>query len=57
MRGQHGLEDVQFEQVLVAFGSLAEHCLPSLTHSILRWHQKQNPNSLVHKSTLVKSKE
>lgn len=34
-------EDLQFDQLLSAFGSVAEHCLPSLLVTILAWHRRQ----------------
>lgn len=34
-------EDVQFDQLLSAFGSVAEHCLPSLLVTLLAWHKRQ----------------
>ncbi|XP_055840446.1 protein furry isoform X2 [Episyrphus balteatus] len=34
-------EDQQFDQLLSALGSVAEHCLPSLLHTILAWHRRQ----------------
>ncbi|XP_032575618.1 protein furry isoform X10 [Drosophila sechellia] len=34
-------EDQQFDQLLSALGSVAEHCLPSLLHTLLAWHRRQ----------------
>ena len=34
-------EDPQFDQLLLALGSVAEHCLPSLLRSLLAWHRRQ----------------
>ncbi|XP_031631504.1 protein furry isoform X4 [Contarinia nasturtii] len=34
-------EDLQFDQLLSAFGSVAEHCLPSLLVTLLAWHNRQ----------------
>lgn len=34
-------EDPQFDQLLSAFGSVAEHCLPSLMQTLLAWHNRQ----------------
>lgn len=34
-------EDQQFDQLLSALGSVAEHCLPSLLHTLLAWHKRQ----------------
>ncbi|KAG5678891.1 hypothetical protein PVAND_008517 [Polypedilum vanderplanki] len=34
-------EDPQFDQLLSALGSAAEHCLPSLLRALLAWHRRQ----------------
>nr|XP_023011562.1 protein furry [Leptinotarsa decemlineata] len=34
-------EDAQFDQLLVAFGSVAEHCLPSLLRALFSWYERQ----------------
>ncbi|KAH1002588.1 hypothetical protein HUJ04_008665 [Dendroctonus ponderosae] len=34
-------EDSQFDQLLSAFGSVAEHCLPSLLKALFSWHERQ----------------
>ncbi|XP_055608943.1 protein furry isoform X4 [Uranotaenia lowii] len=34
-------EDFQFDQLLQALGSVAEHCLPSLLKALLAWHRHQ----------------
>lgn len=34
-------EDPQFDQLLSALGSAAEHCLPSLLRALLQWHHRQ----------------
>ncbi|XP_055383655.1 protein furry isoform X2 [Condylostylus longicornis] len=34
-------EDPQFDQLICAFGSMSEHCLPSLLHTLLAWHRRQ----------------
>lgn len=34
-------EDSQFDQLLSALGSVAEHCLPSLLNTLLAWHKRQ----------------
>ncbi|XP_070490077.1 protein furry isoform X3 [Chironomus tepperi] len=34
-------EDTQFDQLLSALGSVAEHCLPSLLRALLAWHRRQ----------------
>ncbi|XP_050300806.1 protein furry isoform X2 [Anthonomus grandis grandis] len=34
-------EDLQFDQLLGAFGSVAEHCLPSLLKALFSWYERQ----------------
>lgn len=34
-------EDPQFDQLLSAFGSVAEHCLPSLLRALFSWYERQ----------------
>lgn len=34
-------EDPVFDQLLSAFGSVAEHCLPSLLRTLFSWHDRQ----------------
>lgn len=34
-------EDLQFDQLLSALGSVAEHCLPSLLRSLFGWYDRQ----------------
>lgn len=34
-------EDPQFDQLLSAFGSVAEHCLPSLLRALYSWYERQ----------------
>ena len=34
-------EDAQFDQVLSAFGEVAEHCLPSLLRTLFAWYDRQ----------------
>ncbi|XP_046390276.1 protein furry [Ischnura elegans] len=34
-------EDPQFDQLLCAFGSVAEHCLPSLLRALFAWYDRQ----------------
>ncbi|CAH0386341.1 unnamed protein product [Bemisia tabaci] len=34
-------EDSQFDQLLTAFGSVAEHCLPSILRALLAWYERQ----------------
>lgn len=38
-------EDSQFDQLLSALGSVAEHCLPSLLKALLAWHKRQISDS------------
>lgn len=37
---QHG-EDPVFDQLLSAFGSVAEHCLPSILRALFAWYERQ----------------
>ena len=34
-------EDPQFDQLLSAFGSVAEHCLPSILRTLFNWYERQ----------------
>ena len=34
-------EDAQFDQLLSSFGSVAEHCLPSLLKTLFAWYERQ----------------
>ena len=34
-------EDPQFDQLLSAFGSVAEHCLPSILRTLFDWYERQ----------------
>ncbi|XP_071055767.1 protein furry isoform X2 [Onthophagus taurus] len=34
-------EDTNFDQLLSAFGSVAEHCLPSLLKALFSWYERQ----------------
>lgn len=34
-------EDLVFDQLLSAFGSVAEHCLPSLLRTLFGWYNRQ----------------
>lgn len=38
-------EDAQFDQLLSAFGSVAEHCLPSLLKALFSWYERQMSDS------------
>ena len=47
-------EDLHFDQILSAFGSVAEHCLPSILKTLIAWYEKQGVEWIV--SDYVKSK-
>ncbi|XP_044014462.1 protein furry isoform X2 [Aphidius gifuensis] len=34
-------EDSQFDQLLLAFGTVAEHCLPSILRALFKWYERQ----------------
>ncbi|XP_044597140.1 protein furry isoform X1 [Cotesia glomerata] len=34
-------EDAQFDQLLSAFGAVADHCLPSIVRALFRWYERQ----------------
>ncbi len=34
-------EDTHFDQILSAFGSVAEHCLPSILKTLFAWYERQ----------------
>jgi hypothetical protein len=34
-------EDPQFDQLLIVFGSVAEHCLPSILKALFAWYVRQ----------------
>lgn len=38
-------EDSQFDQLLISFGSVAEHCLPSLLKALFSWYERQMSDS------------
>ncbi|GFY64537.1 protein furry [Trichonephila inaurata madagascariensis] len=38
-------EDALFDQLLSAFGSVAEHCLPSLLRTLFAWYDRQGVDS------------
>lgn len=46
-------EDAQFDQLLSAFGSVAEHCLPSLLRALFSWYERQMSEVTIpeHKKT------
>jgi len=37
-------EDLQMDKLVMTMGSVAEQCLPSLTRSLLIWHESQMSN-------------
>lgn len=56
---QHG-EDPVFDQLLNAFGSVAEHCLPSILRALFAWYERQmgvsDPVSIEQKKIDLKGK-
>ena len=40
-------EDPQFDQLLLAFGTVAEHCLPSLLKTLFAWYERQGVEWIV----------
>ena len=40
-------EDPHFDQLLSAFGSVAEHCLPSILKTLIAWYEKQGVEWIV----------
>lgn len=40
-------EDPQFDQLLSTFGTVAEHCLPSLLYALLAWYSRQQSDALL----------
>uniref|UniRef100_A0A336KDY9 CSON006532 protein n=1 Tax=Culicoides sonorensis TaxID=179676 RepID=A0A336KDY9_CULSO len=42
-------ENPQFDQLLSALGSVAEHCLPSLLRALLAWHTRQLSDNEIRK--------
>lgn len=40
-------EDAQFDQLLGAFGSVAEHCLPSLLRALFAWYERQMAEGVI----------
>lgn len=40
-------EDPQFDQLLSTFGTVAEHCLPSLLYALLAWYRRQQSDALL----------
>lgn len=47
-------EDLQFDQLLLALGSVAEHCLPSLLRALLAWHRRQISDTEFKSDTMKK---
>lgn len=47
-------EDQQFDQLLLALGSVAEHCLPSLLRALLAWHRRQISDTEFKSDTMKK---
>ncbi|KAL5290083.1 FRY family protein [Megaselia abdita] len=50
-------EDQQFDQLLSAFGSVAEHCLPSLLNILMAWHRRQILEIEIKTTDLVKKQD
>ncbi|RWS23768.1 protein furry-like protein, partial [Leptotrombidium deliense] len=51
-------EDLVFDQLLTAFGSVAEHCLPSLLRTLFAWYDRQlNAAANVIEQKSVKSND
>jgi hypothetical protein len=40
-------EEAQFDQLLTAFGSVAEHCLPSILRTLFLWYERQGVEWIV----------
>ncbi len=40
-------QDAQFDQLLSSFGSVAEHCLPSLLRTLFAWYDRQGVEWIV----------
>ena len=40
-------EDVQFDQLLSSFGTVAEHCLPSILKTLFAWYDRQGVEWIV----------
>lgn len=47
-------EDPQFDQLLSTFGTVAEHCLPSLLYTLLAWYKRQLSDALLKNTRLEK---
>ena len=44
-------EDLQFDQLLLTFGSVAEQCLPSLLKTLFAWYERQGVEWIVSEYT------
>ena len=51
----HKNEDVAFDRLVSTLGQVAEQCLPSLTHTLLVWHEAQLTNLAFLKQTQAQS--
>ena len=40
-------EDGQFDQLLSSFGTVAEHCLPSILKTLFAWYKRQGVEWIV----------
>ncbi|CAG0895765.1 unnamed protein product [Cyprideis torosa] len=45
-------EDAGFDQLLSAFGSVSEHCLPSLLRTLFAWYDRQGVDAIAHEHRL-----
>ncbi|XP_016844243.1 protein furry isoform X3 [Nasonia vitripennis] len=50
-------EDLQFDQLLSAFGSVAEHCLPSILRALFNWYERQLVDHGTDQKKLAAAKE
>ncbi|KAL1131075.1 hypothetical protein AAG570_012312 [Ranatra chinensis] len=49
-------EDAQFDQLLSVFGSVAEHCLPSILRALFAWYERQMGEHSVYEARKVEQK-
>uniref|UniRef100_A0A1B6DZ54 Protein furry n=1 Tax=Clastoptera arizonana TaxID=38151 RepID=A0A1B6DZ54_9HEMI len=49
-------EDSQFDQLLSAFGSVAEHCLPSMLKALFAWYERQRGDQNITEAKKVDQK-
>ncbi|XP_022206619.2 protein furry homolog-like [Nilaparvata lugens] len=49
-------EDAQFDQLISAFGCVAEHCLPSILRALFAWYERQMSDSNATEAKKVDSK-